>query len=81
MDLAIYKKGANKQQLKAMREWAIQGWELVGSYSDEKRLLKDAEAEKFDYLLIANSDVLAEPLEKKLEKRKIEILPFDRQPR
>lgn len=74
--MAVYTTGAMPLYIQKMTQWTRDNWNYAGSYTDVKRLLADAAAKKFVYVLVYSLGVLEPEVQDRLEKLGIKVLAF-----
>ncbi len=79
--MAIFTIGANQIQITKMTTYARDKWEFAGNYTENKRLMDDARAGRFAYLLVFDHEAVDEIVQKQLRSCGIEILCFKDQNR
>lgn len=79
--MAIFTIGANQFQVAKMTTYTRDNWEFAGNYSENKRLMDDARAGRFGYLLVFDMDAVDEAVKRQLSGCGIEVLCFKDQNR
>jgi len=74
--MAVFTIGANQMQILKMAEYARNSWTHAGTYTETKRLVDDAKARKFLYVLVSDSMAIDASASEQLKSVGVEIIPF-----
>jgi hypothetical protein len=77
--MAIFTIGANQFQIAKMTGYARDKWEFAGNYSENKRLMDDARAGRFTYLLVFDPDAIDEAVQRQLRGCGVQVICFRNQ--
>jgi len=79
--MAVYTTGALPLYIQKMTQWTRDNWNYAGTYTDVRRLLDDAKAKKFAYVLVYSFGVIESEVQQLLAKLSIKVLSFKEQER
>ena len=74
--MAVFTIGANQMQILKMAEYARNNWTHAGNYTETKRLVDDAKARKFSYVLVSDFMAIDASASEQLKSVGVEIIPF-----